>query len=330
MPSGLPFLFLLAIVPGVALLYYVWKKDKSKEPFKVLAILFLLGVVSCIPAALLEVVLGGVFSAIFGEGNYIFYFVDAFLGVALIEEGCKFVLMFLYTRKHKEFNGLFDGLIYAVFVSLGFATFENILYVVDNGFATGIMRAVTAVPGHMFFAVFMGFNYSMWHTYKLCDKSETYFANLGMIRPRPPKYQYSGYLVKAIVFPVLIHGLYDFLLFTENTVLMLLNFVLVIVLYVVCFGQIKKLSRADMEDYQLIPLMLCQKYPELVGIIMPRQANPMAAPASYYQNAAQQQVQQPTAANVRMATKVQQPQYQPTVAHTQPAQQYPSNNQYHQ
>ena len=291
--TGFTYLFLIAIAPGVALLYYVWTKDKSKEPFKMLAVLFILGVVSCIPAALFESVLSVPIAAVFGEGTYIYYFIYAFFGVALVEEGCKFVLMYLYTRKHKEFNGLFDGMIYAVFVSLGFATFENVLYVVQEGFATGIMRAVTAVPGHMFFAVFMGYNYSMWHTYKLCDASEAYFANLGMIRPRLPKYQYKGYLVKAFVFPVLIHGLYDFLLFTENSILMLVCFGLVIALYIFCFGRIKKLSKADMEDYQLIPLMLCQKYPELIGVIIPRQANPMATPASYYQNVQQQRYQQP-------------------------------------
>ena len=278
------YLLLLAVAPAIALMIYVWKKDKSKEPFKMLVILIVLGAVSCLPAALVELGLGAIIQPVFGGNKMTYSFVNAFFGVALVEEGFKFLFMFLYTRNHKEFNGLFDGMIYAVFISLGFAALENIMYVFEGGAANAFSRAVTAVPGHMFFGVFMGYNYSLWHTYKLCDKSEKYFANLGMLTVRPPEFKYSGYLVKAIILPILIHGFYDFCLFTENETFVGIYFIFLIALYIICFARIKKLSKADKEDYELIPMMLCQKYPELIGVITPRQPNPMAMPNSYYQN----------------------------------------------
>ena len=278
------YLLFIALAPAVILMIYVWNKDKSKEPFKMLLILAFLGAVSCFPAGFLESPANSAIMSVFGKDNYLSYFLQAFFGVALMEEGCKFIVMFLYTRNHKEFNGLFDGMIYAVLVSLGFAAFENVFYVMDFGSKVALSRAFTAIPGHMFNAVFMGYNYSLWHTYRLCDKSEKYFANLGMIRPRLPKYKYKNYLAKAIIIPVLVHGFYDFCLFTSNTYFYLIFYVFVGALYIICFGKIKKLSKRDMEDYQLIPRMLCLKYPELMGIIIPHEANPIRTPNTHYQN----------------------------------------------
>lgn len=193
---NITYLLALALAPALLLLKYVWNKDKSKEPFKMLVILFLLGVVSCIPAALIEQLLNSVIDAVLTKGTYFYYFILTFFGVALVEEGLKFLFMYLYTHKHREFNGLFDGMVYAIFVSLGFAAFENVFYVMEGGAGVAITRAIMSVPGHMFFAVFMGYYYSMWHTYKLCHDTEQYFAGIGYIIPRPPQYTYKRYLVR--------------------------------------------------------------------------------------------------------------------------------------
>ena len=320
------YLLLLAVAPAIALMVYIWNKDKSKEPLKMLLILVALGAASCLPAALIELAVGKVIEPLASVSTMFYHLVEAFFGVALIEEGCKFIVMYLYTRNHKDFNGLFDGMIYAVFTSLGFAALENVMYVFEGGVENAIGRALTAVPGHMFFGVFMGYNYSLWHTYKLCDESEAYFAQRGMIIPRAPKYSYTGYFVKAIVLPVLIHGFYDFCLFTENSVFTIVYLIFLVGLYIFCFGRIKKLSKADMDDYQLIPLMLCQKYPELIGIIAPRQANPMAMPNSYYDNryntAQQQGYSQP------QPQYAQQPAYQQQQQYSYQQQQYPRQQNY--
>lgn len=277
------YLVLLALAPAIGLMVYVWNKDKSKEPPKMLALLVLFGVLSSIPSIIIETIGEKLFSVIFTPGSAIYNLFYYFFVVALAEEGSKFLFMFLYTRKHKDFDGLFDGMIYAIFVSLGFAAFENIFYVIDGGIQTAVMRAVLSVPGHMFFAVFMGYYYSMWHTYKLCDESEKYFANLRMITPKQPPYKYNGYLALSLIVPIAIHGYYDFALSMQNIIFVLSDLALMIALYIICFMRIKKMSKRDMQDYQLIPMLLCQKYPELIGVIMPREAHPMNVAQSYYQ-----------------------------------------------
>ncbi len=83
----------------------------------------------------------------------------AFLVVAVVEEGTKFVFLKLRTWRDPNFNFRFDGIVYAVFVSLGFAAFENINYVLGYGLTVALPRAVLAIPAHMGFAVFMGLFY---------------------------------------------------------------------------------------------------------------------------------------------------------------------------
>ncbi|MGQ9701154.1 MAG: PrsW family glutamic-type intramembrane protease [bacterium] len=50
-----------------------------------------------------------------------------------------------------EFDEVMDGIVYCVASSLGFATVENIIYVLDRGAGTGILRAFLSVSGYAFF-----------------------------------------------------------------------------------------------------------------------------------------------------------------------------------
>ncbi|MBQ1224165.1 MAG: PrsW family intramembrane metalloprotease, partial [Oscillospiraceae bacterium] len=127
-----------ALLPALVLCIFVFIKDRvEKEPFSLLLLLFILGVISCFPAAEIEGVLFSALDGIFapftyvkdgvtylsGISYYIYHALKYFIGVALVEEGVKFLALFLVTRNNKNFNCLFDGLIYSVFVSLGFAAF---------------------------------------------------------------------------------------------------------------------------------------------------------------------------------------------------------------
>ena len=74
-----------------------------------------------------------------GEG--IFYVaVYSYLIVALSEEGSKFLMLRLIPYRRKAFDDPFDGIVYAVMVSMGFATLENIGYVMQHGMGTGLLR----------------------------------------------------------------------------------------------------------------------------------------------------------------------------------------------
>ncbi|MEY3060315.1 MAG: hypothetical protein RL000_1667 [Bacteroidota bacterium] len=139
---------ILAIAPGVAISSYIILKDEyNKEPRKHLLISFFLGVLSIVPAILLETPLlmtssNSFFNSTLGNA------VKAFLLVALPEEIAKFIMLKTYAYRQPEFDEPFDGIVYAVMVGMGFATAENIMYVYEYGVATGVVRMFLAVPAH--------------------------------------------------------------------------------------------------------------------------------------------------------------------------------------
>ncbi len=226
-------LLALALLPGIILMILVYKKDKiEKEPMGLLLLLFVLGVISCFPASFIESVLSRPISRLFGEG-YFYHFVNAFIGVALIEESCKFIFLRSFTWRNVHFNYRFDGLVYAVFVSLGFAAYENILYVFNYGFVTALYRAVISVPAHMMFGVFMGIYYGM------ARHSANNFA--------PQHAKKVSFL--AVLIPTLIHGFFNFCLFTNNAFLVIVFYAFVMGLYYIAFKNVNKHSR---NDYRII------------------------------------------------------------------------------
>lgn len=186
-------LLALALAPGVAIAIYIYLKDKhEKEPIGLLLRAFLFGVLS----VLLTLLLTSFAEAfvILDQTKAADLALYAFGMVALIEEGSKyfFIRYFLYT--HKEFNEPFDGIIYAVMVSMGFATLENLFYVFDGGVGTAIMRMFTAVPAHATFAILMGF-----------------FLGKAKFQHRKPGYGLIGLLAATIL-----HGAYDYFLFLQS------------------------------------------------------------------------------------------------------------------
>lgn len=140
----------LAVLPSVLLLLFVVRRNKnSRDPMSLLVWLAVLGAVSTIPAVVVELV-GGVLLYYMGleSGTAVYELVNCFFIVAMIEELGKFLGMLILTWKNKNFDHSYDGVIYGVCSSLGFATLENILYVFQGGIGLGILRAVTAIPLH--------------------------------------------------------------------------------------------------------------------------------------------------------------------------------------
>ena len=151
---------LAAVLPAIFLMRYVYRQDQIEpEPVGLLASLVWKGVLAALAAIVLEslgqMVLDGQVSQ--DNPNYVYYL--AFLVVAAVEEGTKLFFLYRRTWKEPDFNYRFDAIVYAVFVSLGFAAFENVKYVFSYGLSVALPRAILAVPGHMGFAVFMGIFY---------------------------------------------------------------------------------------------------------------------------------------------------------------------------
>ena len=152
-----------------------------------------------------------------------------FVIVALAEEGAKFLLLRLRTWKSPEFNCQFDGVVYAVFVSLGFALWENISYVLRYGLGTALARAVTAVPGHACFGVFMGVWYGVAKRYELAGFREESHRALRM----------------ALLVPMLLHGAYDFIASMENELMSLIFLIFVSWMFGAALKLVKKASSED-------------------------------------------------------------------------------------
>ena len=146
----------LALAPGVAIAIYIYLKDKhEREPFSLLILSFFYGSVSILVTLLISWPVNALI--ILKDHDIVHEFYDAFFKVALVEEFSKFLFVRFVLFRNKNFNEPFDGIVYSVMVSMGFATLENVLYVFSYGFETGIWRMFTAVPAHATFGVLMGF-----------------------------------------------------------------------------------------------------------------------------------------------------------------------------
>jgi len=149
-------LLAFAIAPGVCIGIYIYWKDKhEREPIRLLVKSFFYGMGSVIITLLISVPLSKVVPI--DEQNLSEQAVHAFIIVALVEEFSKYIFVRGVLYRNSNFNEPFDGIVYSVMVSMGFATLENVMYVVDGGFGVAVLRMFTAVPAHAAFAVLMGY-----------------------------------------------------------------------------------------------------------------------------------------------------------------------------
>ena len=157
-----PILIAAAVIPAIFLLVHVYRADKlEKEPAPLLISLVLYGIAATFIALILERLGSALLGQFFPEDSVPYNVIMYFGVVAFSEEGAKYFLLKRRTWNSAAFNCQFDGVVYAVFVALGFALWENISYVLMYGLSTALVRAVTAVPGHACFGVFMGVWYGL-------------------------------------------------------------------------------------------------------------------------------------------------------------------------
>ncbi|MCB0554178.1 MAG: PrsW family intramembrane metalloprotease [Phaeodactylibacter sp.] len=188
-------LLLLALFPGLLICWYIYQMDKyEKESRLQLAITFLLGMLVTYPVLRIE---SWAFYAGWDDPSHLgVTLVSSFVVVALTEELAKFLVLLAYPYPRAFFNEPMDGIVYAVMISMGFATLENILYAGKFGFGTTILRAFTAVPAHASFAIIMG-----------------YFV--GQSKFTQPSRKRNQMLVLGLAVPLGIHGVYDFFILQE-------------------------------------------------------------------------------------------------------------------
>jgi RsiW-degrading membrane proteinase PrsW (M82 family) len=225
-------LILAAVLPAAYLMLKVYQSDRlEREPPRLLIGLVLLGMVSTALAGGAEQLGQRILTWFLTEGSVGYNALFYFLVVGPAEEGFKYAVLRWRTWRHPEFDCQYDGVVYAVFVSLGFALWENIGYVLMYGIDTALARALTAVPGHACFGVFMG----VW--YGAAKRRELYGET-----------QRSKRLLRlSVIVPALLHGCYDFIasLESEGFVLVFIGFVLA--MFITALRIVRRASRRD--DY---------------------------------------------------------------------------------
>ena len=185
-------LWALAVAPTLVCLVYIYIRDKyEKEPWNLLSVGVVVGAVLTFPIMQMGSFMMRFLpiTGMFGEAMFTSFAVAGF-----VEEGFKFIALFFLTWRNANLNERLDGIVYAVFISLGFAGVENVLYVFSpelGGLQTAIMRAAISVPSHGFFGIMMGY----------------YFA-LAKFEP----HRHSRHMFFAFFAPFLTHGVYNTIL----------------------------------------------------------------------------------------------------------------------
>lgn len=226
-----PLLYVLAaVLPAAVLMVYVYRHDKvEREPVGLLLSLLWRGVLAALCAIVLEIIAQLILDRIFTPGTFWHTVLTAFLVVAAVEEGMKYYFLKRRTWDDPNFNYRFDAIVYAVFVSLGFAAFENIQYVFAFGLSVAIPRALLSVPGHMAFGVYMGVYYGR------ARFRESYGHWAAAQSDRRTAYLY----------PVLLHGFYDACAMLGTTKATVVFILFVAVTYWSMFRRLRREARRD-------------------------------------------------------------------------------------
>ena len=208
-------LFLFAVTPPLFLAYLIYKLDRyEKEPVGVCLRVFFYGCLTVIPVIIIEPIVIAFINSLFFQ---------IFLGIALVEEYFKFLVVKNYAYKRESFNEPFDGIVYAVIASLGFALVENIGYVFGSAeeeqLLTAIARMFTAIPLHALAGVLMG-----------------YFLG----KAKFDKFNEKTLIVKGLLSAIILHTAYDYFLFQDNSNLVIFSFVSLVVAFYIAKKSIKE------------------------------------------------------------------------------------------
>ncbi len=220
-------LLFLALLPGILIIIYIYKKDKvEKEPWRLILKLMIFGALSCIPASFMESFIDAWMPS-YPEGSLPYALSMAFASAALCEELCKYAFLRFGAWNSPEFGYRFDGIVYGVAVAVGFAVLENVMYVASGGLYVALMRGVLAVPLHCFCGVFMGIFFGAAKQAQIQGRNSVQFK-LG-----------------ALIVPMMIHGIYDTLAFLQNYMASILLLAFVLLMYIVSIHFVRSFSRDD-------------------------------------------------------------------------------------
>ena len=226
-----PILTCAAVIPAIWLMVHIYRADRMEpESPALLGNLVWQGVLSTVIATVAELLLPLILKQFLPEDSQAYQLWFFFFVVGFSEEAAKFFLLHRRTWRVAEFDCTFDGVVYAAFVSLGFALMENIKYVFSFGLTAALVRAVTAVPGHACFGVFMG----AWYG---AAKYMEQHGQPGISRI---------FRILSLATATLLHGAYDYIASAETGTDMNWKFLIFVVcLFAEAYLLVNHLSKND-------------------------------------------------------------------------------------
>ena len=272
-------LSLIAVLPALALCTYVFLKDRvEKEPLGLLAILFGAGAVAYIPSTLIENLIlkligncfadameataEGFIQFVSPDAQYGYTALCAFFGFSLIRICIQWAVLFLITYRNKHFNYLFDGVVYSVFVSLGFVVAENVHFLLQNDSELLLPKLITSVPCQLFIGIIMGYFYTMAHMRFAANVIEDKLLRSGTVQKDNIRSS-APWTVFGIAIPFLASGLYALAGSVRNDLFSTFFYLLVFVVFGVSFYLINQIASGDVSYGKYLYRMIAKAHPEL-------------------------------------------------------------------
>ena len=228
-----PLLLSLCVIPSMLILWYIYIKDKSeKEPFYLIIILFIGGIISCLISILISIISKQYIPYLnmnYYNMNIFEIFVKVFVVITLSEELTKWIINYITIWRNKNFKHIYDPIIYSACTALGFATFENIIYVTNyhnNGIMIAIMRGLISIPSHAVFGIYSGFYLGISKNAYVCDKKDKALK----------------YKILSLLAPIILDFTFDILLIKTNIIKYSLFIIYLTILYITALKKIKRLS----------------------------------------------------------------------------------------
>lgn len=272
-------LSLIAVLPALFLCGYVFYKDRiEKEPVGLLALLFGAGAVAYIPAYFAQELIVGLIDKLFADkssvsaeglrsfassGTEMLHLaLCSFLGFSLVGICLKWLVLFFMTRKNRHFNYLFDGIVYSVFISLGFAISENVHFLIQNDLDMLVAKLLTSLPCHLFIGILMGYYYTMWHMRFTANKIENDMLRSGKVEKDNIRSS-AIWLIVSLVIPLAVNGIYIFAGSVRSDVVTLIFYSAVFILFGVSFVAINQMAARDSSFGRYLYRIIAKGHPEL-------------------------------------------------------------------
>ncbi len=223
------YILFIAMIPAIILGIYIYKRDiVEKEPVSLLIKLLFFGVLATGVSLFFENIFQNLFLKNVGSYDLFATFIKSFLIIGFTEEFIKWLFVYVLTWKNKNFDYVYDAIVYSSFVSIGFAAIENLLVIILNNasIAVAIKRGLISVPAHVFFAILAGY----------------YLGKAKKYENRNWKKKSRQSIILSIILPIMVHGLFDFILFVGNELCFILLLVLIVYLYISSYYKVKETS----------------------------------------------------------------------------------------